>query len=649
MSRVFHTVYLCLPGVFFLFISPVQAEVRLANVFSSNMVLQRNASVPVWGTAAPGEEIIIEFRESTYKTSADNLGQWEVQLKPQKEGGPFQLIVQGQNRILLENILVGDVWLCAGQSNMEWPLEETTDGYRGIAESSHDRLRLLHIPRTGALSPAEDIPANNWAISGPHSTRRFSAVGYYFGKEILETQDIPVGLIQAAWGGTMIEGWMREALLRGYPDAVEKLTYLEQFDQVPIREEKLATWREEVASLDPGLRDGEPVWALSGLDDSGWQTFTFPGYWEEERELEWDGSVWFRKTVEISESPAADGVLHLGLVDDVADIYVNGHQLDKEYQSKWLERIFSVPAAMLNEGENVITLRILDYDLRGGIGGVENEYYLKLNNTIYPLYGEWKMRKGANAAKLEQIRANLDEKHLPAIMYNGMIHPIRRLPVTGVIWYQGESNTKEPGRYEEMLKSMIRDWRTWWGDDLTFLVVQLSSFEEPELFYPFGDWAQIREAQQQVLDLPGTGVAVTIDLSDPGNPNNIHPRDKAPVGHRLALLARQIAYNETIIASGPVPTAAEFREHTVLVTFENTAGGLATSDPYGYLRGFRIRTQQGDTLNVRATIEENKILLEHPDLTGPVEVLYGWSDYPADANLKNEAGLPASPFRIKRK
>jgi len=377
------------------------AAVRLPSLFSSNMVLQRDQPIPVWGWADAGEKVTVTFKGKKYSTRAGEGGKWKVELPAEPAGGPFSLIVEGQNSIELSDILIGDVWVCSGQSNMEWPLKITTGAFKEISSYTNPNIRLFDIDRTGSLQPQNDLPENKWLGFASRNVANFSAVGYYFGKEIQQTQQVPVGLIQAAWGGTMVEGWMHPELLEGYPEIEEKLEYLAEMDTIPIREQKLARWRQLVNEIDEGLAGEKPLWVGTELGDSDWPTVTLPSYWEEALSLNLDGTVWFRKHFTIQEAEdIVDARPHLGLVDDVADIYINGHQLEKPYLSKWSEQVFNVDSTFFQPGQNVITVRVFDYDHRGGIGGEENDFYLNLGDLIIGLYGAWKYRVGADADHL---------------------------------------------------------------------------------------------------------------------------------------------------------------------------------------------------------------------------------------------------------
>lgn len=625
-----------------------KASVELPSIFGSGMVLQRDQPIHIWGWANPGERVSVQFKGQRASTRADDAGDWRVRLTAEPAGGPFALSVIGENEIELDNILLGDVWLCSGQSNMEWPLKMTTGANQELSSYANDQIRLFRIGRTGFMQPANDLPDIEWQKANAYNLPDFSAVGHYFAKKIQQTQGIPIGMIQAAWGGTMVEGWMRPQLLEGYPEIEAKQEYLEQWGSIPVRTEKLKEWHKQIDQIDKGMDSGKAVWASPQLDDAAWQSMRLPAYWEEQQGLELDGAVWFRKQVQIGKEDLDDAIIHLGKVDDVVDIFINGYPVDKPYTSKWSERVFEFDSSLLRAGDNLITLRVLDYDHRGGIGGEEDDFYLKLNDLVIGLYGEWKYKVGADASTLASMRANLDEKHLPSIMYNGMIAPLTDFPIKGVLWYQGESNTQQPDSYAKLLQSMIKDWRMQWDNPaLPFLIVQLTSFEEPEFFYPFGDWAVIREAQRQTAELTDVEMAVTIDLSDPYNPNNIHPRDKKTVGERLALLARKKVYGEDILAEGPVLSSWEVSKDTVVLTFTNVGEGLGSRGEYGYLLGFEIQGPDQVFRKAQAVIHKDKILVSQPMVDQPKALRYAWSDYPADANLANSSGLPASPFQIR--
>lgn len=456
-------------------ITTLKAEVRLAGIFSSDMVLQRNQNIVIWGWADKGERITVSFNDLTKKTRADGSGKWKVVFPQMQAGGPYDLTVQGKDLITLNNILIGDIWICSGQSNMGMSVKNSKDAEKEITAANYSNIRLVTVPRVMPTEPVADIKDTSWKVCSPETVANFSAVAYFFGRNIFNEVNVPIGLINTSWGGTNVEAWT----------SMDYLTKVDKYRNYP-------------AALAETMQQ-----AVQG-----------------------------------------------------AEIHPN-----------------------------------------------------KVHTSLY----------------------------------NGMIHPIIDLPVKGVIWYQGESNTYEGHLYRTLFPNMIQCWRDKWKQpDLPFLFVQLANFQQEPQEPGESNWARLREAQFMTLTVPSTGMAVAIDV---GDANDIHPKDKQTVGHRLALNALKLVYDKPVADSGPTYVSMQAEGNKTILTFKNVEGGLVCKDKYGYLKSFAIAGPDKKFYWAKAMIKGDQVVVYSDKVANPVAVRYAWADNPADANLYNTEGLPASPFR----
>jgi sialate O-acetylesterase len=452
----------------------LSAEVRLPKILGSHMVLQRNQEIKIWGWADKGEKIVVEFNNIEKETRADSQGDWILTFPAMKAGGPHDMYIQGKNLIEVENILIGDVWVCSGQSNMRWSIEELPTVESDTAEARYSGIRLFRVPQVASKQPEHDIPSGEWQECTPENILPFSAVGYFFGREIHSQLRVPIGLLSSNRGGTNVETWT----------SAEAIARVEGFSE----------WVDNIASLDTTSEELKP-----------------------------------------------------------------------------------------------------------------------------------------NSA--------------PALLFNGMIHPILNFNVNGVIWYQGERNANA-GRsyqYRELFPLMINDWRKRWEQpDLPFLFVQLANFREPPEYPEESSWAELREAQLMALKLPQTGMAVTIDIGEEGT---IHPKNKLDVGKRLALAALKIAYDKDIVYSGPIYKEMQIEGRDAILSFDHIGSGLMVRDKYGYVKGMAIAGPDKVFHWAKASVNDNKVIVHNDKVDKPIAVRYGWAQNPDDVNLYNQEGLPASPFR----
>ncbi len=634
MKKFFSLVLLMLAGL------GVHAEVRLAHIFTDHAVLQRDKPIVVWGWARSGEAVQVQFDRERQKTRANAQGEWRVSLRPHKAGGPFELSVRGDNRITLRDVVVGEVWLASGQSNMQWALADAQGGTEEVARSAQPMIRHFTVPRAVSLTPLADVGAATWQPADPAHSGAFSAVGYHFAKILQAKLKVPVGIVNNAWGGTHVETWIsRPALLSKAEYGVAALPddtagYLARYQQ---RMARIATeWQKGLPLAPAGER---PAWHDAALDDSRWSSLQVPLAWEEQGMDEFDGVVWYRREVTLSAQQAAGAaVLHLGTIDDRDETWVNGQRVGASDDWDAVRR-YAVPAGVLHAGRNVIAVRVQDDGGGGGFYGEEGRVRLETAADAVPLAGAWRARVEGIVAKTQP-----GPNDLPTLLFNGMVHPLIQYGMRGVIWYQGESNVARAEQYRRSFPLLIQDWRAQWrAPDMPFYFVQLASFLPLEKNTLAGStWAELRDAQRQTLAVPHTGMAVTIDV---GNANDIHPRDKLTVGQRLARQALKHDYGfKNIQADGPVLRAVRPVGATLVAEFVETGHALAVRGA-GELRGFAIADASRKFVPAQARIEGKTVVVSSPLVSQPLALRYGWVDNPELSNLVDDQGLPASPFR----
>ncbi len=622
----------------------VNADVKLPRIFSSNMVLQQGIQNPIWGWADKGEQITVTFNNQSVRTKADKNGKWSVKLPVQEYGGPYSLTVKGKNTIVFDNILIGEVWVCSGQSNMEFQVAQAINAEKEISTANFPKIRLFTVPKAVAQFPNDDISSGEWEECTPETVSDFSAVGYFFGRDIFKELNVPVGLIHTSWGGTVAETWSSAETISNDPDLKGNLTELQQMDLSKYKEEKMAQIKKllggEVSDKDLGMENGKAIWAAADFNDSNWKTIKTPDYWEQQGYADIDGIGWYRKEIVLDETQSStSAVLHLGKIDDSDITFVNGIEIGKT-NSYDKDRAYTINSKILKTGKNIIAVRVDDTGGNGGIWGDPKELYLDFNNDKMDISGNWKFK----ISKASVGTLNIGPNSYPTLLFNGMINPILPYGIRGAIWYQGESNASRAKQYQRIFPEMIIDWRTHWNQgDFPFLFVSLANFNPPAENPGESDWAELREAQTKTLSLPNTGMALAIDI---GEANDIHPKNKQDVGKRLALNALKIAYKKDIVYSGPMFKSVEFKDGKAFITFSETGSGLRAKDKYGYLKGFTIAGADKKFKWAKAEIIDNKTVVVYSDeIKDPKSVRYGWANNPEDVNLYNAEGLPANPFR----
>ena len=624
------------------------ADVSMPYVFSSNMVLQRNIEIPVWGWASPGERINITLGEQKIRTKAEESGKWFVKLPAMKAGGPYEMIVDGKNQIRFTNVMIGDVWVCSGQSNMEWRVLQSNNAEDEIASANHPNIRLFTVPNKIDKEPQNNTDPTEWLACTPEVIGSFSAVGYFFGRKLNKDLDIPIGLINTTWGGTESESWTSAESIQDDPDFAEELKKLKSLDMDKANEERekeFENWLQAFRELDAGYDDGVYLWASSDYDYSGWDQMELPGLWEDLGLEGLDGVVWFAKEVDLSDQEIENGFeLNLGPIDDSDIVWVNGSKVGETFNIYNRNRRYQVTSEVLKQGVNTIVVRVEDYAGGGGIYGDKNQMYLESNGSKISLAGMWKYKVGTNKMPSGMPRGDFGPNSYPTLLFNAMINPLLPYGIKGAIWYQGESNAGRAYQYRRIFPMMITDWRSHWGQgNFPFLFVQLANFMQPKDPPAESTWAELREAQTMTLSLPSTGMATIIDI---GEADDIHPTNKQDVGKRLALSAYKIAYGKDIVYTGPTYESMKIEGNKVYIKLSNTGSGLDVRDPYGYLKGFTVAGKDKTFHWAKAQkVDDTTVVVYSEMVSAPVAVRYGWADNPHDLNLYNKEGLPANPFR----
>jgi sialate O-acetylesterase len=621
------------------------ADVKLPKIFSSNMVLQQGIKIPVWGWAENGERITVSFNGQTVRTKADNEGKWKVNLSEQNYGGPYDLIVQGKNTIDLQNVMVGEVWVCSGQSNMEWQVVNSNNAEEEVAAADYQGIRLFTVPKAVAQFPKDDISEGEWVECSPETVAGFSAIGYFFGRDLHQELNVPIGLIHTSWGGTVAETWISPNTMSNDPDFREKLIELQQMDLESYRKARLDQVKEllggEIPTEDKGIVDGEPVWAGLDYSDGHWRSIKTPMYWENQGYIDIDGVGWYRKEIQLNENHTNTNLtLHLGKVDDSDITFINGIEIGRTENKYDEDRIYTIDKKYLNPGNNMIVVRVQDTGGNGGIWGDPKNQFLAIGNEKMDISGDWKFR----ISKAEVGSVNVGPNSYPTLLFNAMINPLIPYGIKGAIWYQGESNAGRAKQYQRIFPALINDWRNHWQQgDFPFLFVSLANFMEPPKEPGESDWAELREAQTKTLSLPNTGMALAIDI---GEADDIHPRNKQDVAKRLALNAFKMAYEKNVVHSGPMYDSVEFKDGKAYISFSETGSGLEVKDRYGYLKGFTVAGPDRKFHWAKAELVDNKtVVVYSEEISNPVSVRYGWANNPDDVNLYNKEGLPANPFR----
>ncbi|HEX2947977.1 MAG TPA: sialate O-acetylesterase [Armatimonadota bacterium] len=614
-------------------------------LFASNMVWQRDIAAPIWGWAVPGTKVTVSMLDKTATATTDANGKWMTKLGPFAAGGPYTLTVTGPQTVKLENVLVGDVWLCSGQSNMEFGIKMANNADQEVANATDGNIRLYKVPHNLQLTPKETINAQ-WDVCSPQTIVKggwngFSAVAYFFGRQLRKDVNVPIGLIDSSWGGTPAQAWTStEALNANLPEFKTLVNNITAAGQDPSFEDKYkAQYAAWLSKNEASLINGTD-WTQANYDTSTWKTMKLPCFIEQAGE-NLDGMLCFRREVQVPESWAGKNlVLNLGRIDDSDETWFNGVKVGAMSGSQ-NQRAYKISGAQVKAGSNIITVRMTDLGGPGGLAGPAERMALvnpeDAQNPIV-LSGDWNYKVAANFFGRP---ARYDNSGNPTVLYNGMIATLQPFAIKGAIWYQGEANAWNAKQYRTLLPTMITDWRTRFGvGDFPFIIVSLANYMAEDAQPVESQWAELRESQFLTTKaVSNCGIAMAIDI---GDPKDIHPKNKQEVGRRLALSAESIAYGKHLDYSGPVYKKMTAQGNAIRLEFDQLCGGLVVKGDT--LKGFAIAGADKKFVWANAVIEGNTVVVSSPTVAQPVAVRYDWGNNPL-GNLYNKAGLPTVPFR----
>jgi sialate O-acetylesterase len=638
----------CFVSVFaLLFFQAAFCQIRLPRLVRDSMILQRDANVKIWGWASPKEKIKISFQNKNYKATASEDGKWLVIIPPMKAGGPYSMDISGKNKITLKEILIGDVWFCSGQSNMVHQMNIHDVTYANeIATANYPQIRQFWVPSLNSMDgPKDDLPTGFWNVAVGENVRPFSAVAYFFAKNLYEKYHVPIGIINASIGGTPIEAWTSEEGLKEFPALQTIIQKNKDTAYINGLNRKAFSGNINRATQDKGLAE-TPKWFETNYVPKSWHNINIPGYWEDQGIKDLNGVVWYRKEINVPASMIGKAAkVFLGRIVDADILYINGKQVgNTTYQ--YPQRRYNVPVDLLKAGKNIFVIKVTNTNGKGGFVA-DKPYYVFAGNDTVDLKGEWQYKVGEVYVPRTGGfgGGGISAQNQPAALYNAMVAPLINYTIKGFVWYQGEANTGRAEEYAKLQPAQIADWRNKWQQgDISFLFVQLPGFMDYNYLPSESQWAQLRESQLKSLSVPNTGMAVAIDL---GEWNDIHPDNKKDVGERLALIAKKLAYGENIISSGPLYQSATIDGNKIIISFTNTGSGLMTNDGEA-LSEFAIAGADKKFVWAKAIIEGDKIILSSEEIINPAYVRYAWADNPVNANLYNKEGLPASPFRTDK-
>ncbi|MFO1478063.1 MAG: sialate O-acetylesterase [Verrucomicrobiota bacterium] len=611
-------------------------------IFGDRMVLQRGKPNTIWGWARPGEKVTVEIAGRSESAVAGADGRWEARIRPPAPGGPYTVSVDGSQHVKLHEVLVGDVWLCGGQSNMQLPLSRTRNAADQIKAAEHPEIRFFIVHDRAAYAPAA-VPQGSWRICSPQTVTEeggLSAVAYFFARRLQEEIHVPIGLVQDCLGGTPAETWTSAGALKPLKDFDAALAEVDRIKARggPQYGNYIMHWFDE---YDAGI--GSNNWAAATLDDSGWKDVTIPGGFAE-LGVPSDPSVcWFRREIVLPNPlPPGPARIRLGVVEKMDTTYINGQWVGA---SSWVEnpRNYFIRDGVLKPGTNVVAIRVFKLKPDGGFQSKPESLQILLGDgTQIPLAGSWKGRLSVDARPPHPLPMGFENYPImPSVLYQGMLRPVAPLAITGFLWYQGEANSERAWQYRALLPAMIQDWRQLFGQgDLPFYIVSLPAFMHHQDQPSESSWAELRDAQAHAARaVPHAALAVAIDT---GDPDDIHPKDKQPVGERLALCALGEHYGKKVVFQGPTFKSAERVGNSLKLHFDHTDGGLVSKggDPVE----FAVAGSDRKWHWAEARIEGDSVVVSSTDVPEPVAARYAWQSFPK-ATLYNGNGLPAVPFR----
>ncbi|MEZ0538123.1 sialate O-acetylesterase [Fibrella arboris] len=616
-------------------------QVRMARLFTDHVVLQRQKPIPVWGWAKPREAVTVTMAGQKQQAKADESGKWLVRFTPLEAGGPHTLAATAKSgSATASDVLIGDVWLCSGQSNMEWTVKQSDNFAKEKKNANFPQIRHLRVDHELALTPQQELKAGAWQLASAETVGDFTAVGFFFARELYQKLNIPIGLVHSSWGGSQVEGWIsREGMMSN--------------DELrPTIQHLPTSWPAADSIIDLKLRKNLQVPAnLTAADEANYldPAYDFPGWRKSDAIGQWEwkdmrgfmGQGYMAKIVTLPDEMATEQTtLALAENDSPTKVYING-KLVSEGTVQGVRKL-TIPAGTWKTGENKIVIKLgnmVNPNWYGvGLKGSAADLYVEDPLQRISLGGEWRLMP-AFAEKHEYKRFM---NNVAISLYNAMIAPLEPMAMRGVLWYQGETNAGRSYQYRQSFPLLITDWRKKFGQDMSFYFVQLTEYGSNNSSNQGSGWAELREAQTMTLSLPKTGMAV---ITDVGNPKDIHPTNKQDVGHRLALNALKLDYGQNVNYSSPMYEGVMFDGNKATVTFRHVGDGLMAKDKYGYVRGFEIAGEDKVFHYATANIQGNKVVVSNPKVPKPVSVRYAWSDSPDDANLFSSDGLPANSFR----
>ncbi|WP_375447582.1 sialate O-acetylesterase [uncultured Fibrella sp.] len=616
-------------------------QVRMARLFTDHVVLQRQKPIPVWGWARPREAVKVTLAGQTQQVKSDDTGKWLVRFTPLEAGGPHTLSATAKSgSASASDVLIGEVWLCSGQSNMEFTVKQSDNFAKEKKNANFPQIRHFRVEHELALTPQSELKAGNWQLASAETVGNFTAVGFFFARELYQKLNIPIGLVHSSWGGSQVEGW------------ISKEGMMSNDELRPTIQNLPTNWQAADSLVDAKLRKNlqmpanltvadEARYLDPSYDFAGWRKSDAIGQWEWKDMRGFMGQGYMAKTVTLPDEMATEQTtLALAENDSPTQVYING-KLVAEGTVQGVRKL-TIPAGTWKAGENKLVLKLGNmvnpawYGV--GLKGSAADLYVEDPLQRISLGGEWRLMP-AFAEKHEYKRFM---NNVAISIYNAMIAPLEPMAMRGVLWYQGETNAGRSYQYRQSFPLMITDWRTKFGQDMSFYFVQLANYGANNSSNQGSGWAELREAQTMTLSLPKTGMAV---ITDVGNPKDIHPTNKQDVGHRLALNALKFDYGQAVNYSSPMYDGVKFEGDKAIVSFKHTASGLVAKDKYGYLKGFELAGDDKVFYYAKAEIKGNTVIISHPNVPKPVAVRYAWADSPDEANLFNSDGLPANSFR----
>ena len=620
------------------------SQVKLARLFSDHMVLQRQKPIPVWGWSAAKEKLTVSLAGQTLQTQTDASGKWVVKFAALEAGGPHVLSIKAKSGNLeVNDILIGEVWLCSGQSNMEFMVKQSDKFLEEKQHANFPQIRHFFVKHDVTFTQQTDLSEGSWKVCSAETVGDFTAVGFFFARELVQKLNVPVGLLHSSWGGSQIEGWIsKDAMANSevLKDYAQKMPNSWE-DADKILEQKVKKQTLGDASLNPSVED-EKKYFQPNYDFSKWFTSSPIGQWQWKGIWGFSGPGYMAKTIDIpADMVGKETILSLAENDNYEEIYLNGKMIASGV-AKGVRKI-TLPTNTWQTGKNSLVMglnKMIDPIWFGvGLKGSETDLYVLADKQKISLAGnDWKLMPSF-AQKHDYMHSS---NNVGTTIYNGMIAPLVPFGIRGALWYQGETNAGRAYQYRKTFPLMIEDWRKKWGEDFPFYFVQLANYGANQNSNQGSDWAELREAQTMTLSLPKTGMAVITDI---GNPNDIHPTNKQDVGHRLAVNALKTTYGQELVYSSPMYESALFENNKATLSFKYTGTGLYAKEKYNYVKGFEVAGEDKVFYFAKAEILGDKIVVYHPKEQKIVSIHYAWANSPEDANIFNSEGFPLCPFR----